>query len=361
MKEIIIIADSDPRKKVSGGVGVYSYNLTKLLLKKGYKIIFIGKRHEGDIIFMHDHLEFIELNKKPWQSNYVFLKNLFKLSRNLKINVGTIIHSQRPDWLVPFRNFPNKKIITLHGSHSKNVLLKKGFFIKKLYDKLEEKGLQIADSIVSVSDENTLHYKKMYPKLASKIFTIPVGIDIERFKNLDKLKSRRRYGFEKNDKVVIYAGRLEKEKNLKLLIDACNDLNLKLLIIGNGREEKNLKEYAKKLNSRTYFHDSVDNAEMPRVLACGNVFGLTSLHEGLPTVVIEAIACGLPVVSTDVGDIRKLVIENKTGFIVDEENIRERLKILIGKNSINKKKSSEIVKKYSWDNVGNEIIGVYEK
>src|SRR3989338_6997958 len=109
-KEIIIIADSDPRKKLIGGVSVYSCNLAKFLLKNGFKITFIGKKQEGGIINKLD-INFIELNKKPGQSNYVFLKNLFVLERTIKISRNAVIHSQRPDWIIPFRNFPNRKII----------------------------------------------------------------------------------------------------------------------------------------------------------------------------------------------------------------------------------------------------------
>ena len=57
MKEIIIIADSDPRRKVVGGVGVYSYNLTKFLLKKGLKVTYIAKKSDGNIIFINDRLD----------------------------------------------------------------------------------------------------------------------------------------------------------------------------------------------------------------------------------------------------------------------------------------------------------------
>lgn len=362
MKEVLIIADSDPRKKVIGGVGIYSYNLAKYLTEKGFKVIFVGKKQEGEVINKLQNFDFIELNKRPNQSNYVFLKNLFKLAFKLKLNGTTVIHSQRPDWIVPFAKFPNRKIVTLHGSHLKNVYLKKGFVIGKIYSKLEKKGLEIADVVISVSEENTNYYKKIYEndkEVTKKFITIPIGIDLNKFQNIDKNKSRKQYGFKKSDKVVVYVGRLEKEKNLQILIRACHEAGVKLFIVGEGREEEYLKKFASSLNSQTIFHKSVNNEKIPNVLACGDIFALTSLHEGMPTVVIEALAAGLPVISTNVGDVHKIVINGKTGFIVNEQNITGKLKNLIKKCSGYRNNCIKISKTFSWDLVCDRIQKFY--
>lgn len=360
--QVLIIADSDPRKEVVGGVGIYAYNLAKYLTKKRIKVLFIGKKQKGKITNKLSNVDFIEATKKPNQSNYIFLKNLFKIANKLKLKRDTIIHAQRPDWIVPFSKFKNKKIVTLHGSHSKNVYLKKGFIIGKLYSKLEKKGLQLADVIISVSDENKKYYQKIYrkyPDIIRKFVTIPVGIDISKFKHINKEKSRKKYGFKKTDKIVVYVGRFEKEKNLKFLIKSCHKVGIKLFLVGNGKEEKNIKKYAEKLESNTIFHPFVDNKQIPEILACGDVFTLTSLYEGFPTVVLEALAAGLPVISTDVGGIRKLVVNGKTGFVVDENDIIDKIKLLTKNNSKFKQNCIKKAREFSWDRMGKKIINQY--
>ena len=361
--KVLIISDCDPRKEVRGGIGIYSYNLARFLNGRGVNVIFIGKKQNGAIIHKFERMNFLELNKNPDQSNYVFLRNLFKISKKINLEHDTIIHSQRPDWLAPFSNKPNKKVVTLHGSHAKNVYLKKGFIIGKLYSRLEKKGLEIADTIISVSNENAGHYKKAYknyPGITKKIATIPVGINLSAFKNLDKIKSRKKYGFDKSDKIVIYIGRLEKEKNLKILISACHQSGAKLIIVGEGRMEKELKEFSRGLQSDTIFYGPIANRQVPEMLACGDVFGITSLYEGFPTAIIEAFAAGLPVISTNVGDAPSLVVDGKTGFIVNDENIAEKIKILLRDGAKYRKNCLNKSKKYSWDKIGEKLMRCYK-
>ena len=76
--KILIIADSDPRKPLIGGIGVYSYNLVKYLTRNNIKTSFLGKKQDGKITSEFKNFEFTELNEKSGQSNYIFLKNLFK-------------------------------------------------------------------------------------------------------------------------------------------------------------------------------------------------------------------------------------------------------------------------------------------
>lgn len=361
---VLIIADCDPRKKVIGGVGIYSYNLANYLTKNKVKIIFIGKKQDGHIITKFKNMRFIEATNKTGQSNYVFIKNLFKIAKNLNLDENVVINSQRPDWLVPFSKMKNKKIVTLHGSHSKNVYLKKGFIVGSIYDKLEEKGLAAADVIISVSEANTKYYKELYKKdtqITRKIITIPLGVDLSRFKKINKPKSRKKYGFKNSDKIVVYIGRLEKEKNLKLLIGACHKANVRLFIVGNGREEDELKQFAKNLKSDTIFHDSVNNQEVPNILGCGDVFALTSLYEGLPTVLIEALAAGLPILSTDVGDVRKLVINGTTGYIINKSNIVSRLKLVMQNPVRYKNYCLNKANDFAVNKVGNLLIEHHEK
>ncbi len=323
-------------------------------------MLFIGKKMEGEIAHSFKNFEFIEVNSKPNQSNYAFLKNLYNLEQKIEIPEGAVIHSQRPDWLVPFCGRKNRKIVTLHGSHAKNVFLKKGFLVGSIYSRLEKKGLACADAIISVSYHDANAYKQKYPFAAGKITVIPIGIDIDRFKNKDRKKSRKALGFSEEDQIVISVGRLEKEKSYGLLIKACHEARVKLLLVGRGREEEKLKQLAKNIGADVVFHEAVDHEKIPEILACGDVFALVSKHEGLPTVVIEALAAGLPIVATDVGDMRKLVIEGKTGYIVDESSLAEKLSDLFSLR-IHSRDCITVAKKYLLSAISKEIINMYHE
>ncbi len=353
--KVLLIADCDPRKKIIGGIGIYSLNLVRYLTSNGIKVVFFGKKQDGDVINRFDNFDFVEINNKANQSNYFFLKNLFKAANNIHIENGVIIHAQRPDWLIPFAKKANKKIITLHGSHSKNVSLKKGFIIGSIYLKLEKKGFELADKIISVSQDTIDYYKRIYqknPEILKKFIWIPNGIDLNN-------PQRTPNNLKKSGKMVIYLGRFEKEKNLPLLIESCHKAKIKLLLIGSGREEENLKKLSQKLGSDTLFHEPVDNSKVPALLSSGDVLALTSLYEGFPTVALEAFALGIPVVSTDVGDMKKLVENGKTGFIVSQDDIVEKLKIAVQNPLKYRKNCIKKAQEYSWTNIGNRILNLY--
>ncbi len=358
--QVILIADSDPRKKVIGGIGIYTYHLAKYLTEKGVRVVFIGKKQSGKNINMLKNLTFMEATSKIGQSNKAFLQGLYKVARSFDIPEDAVIHAQRPDWLVPFAKYPNRKIVTLHGSHSKNVYLKKGYLIGKLYSMLEKKGLGAADHIVSVSKENKRYYEKLYqcsPSITAKLQVIPVGVTLPKIKKADKA----RYGLKKADKAVVFIGRFEKEKNLKLLINAAHQAQLPLLLVGEGAEKEMLQNYAKQIKSKTIFHKAVLNEQIPQILSCASVFALSSLYEGLPIVVIEALASGIPVVSTNVGDVGEVVINGKTGYVVDAKSMPQKLQYTAKHSNRFRKNCLAMAKNYSWNIVGKRIMEIYKQ
>ncbi|MGR8932643.1 MAG: glycosyltransferase family 4 protein [Gammaproteobacteria bacterium] len=334
MNTVVLIADSDPRQDVIGGIGVYTKHYLKYLTQIGVNVIFIGKRTHRPITNSYKNVQFVEANILSNLFNFNFLIQLFCIARHLALPDDAMIHAQRPDWIIPFHRRKNKKIVTLHGSHLKNVYLKKGFLAGKLYSFLERLGLKAADRIVSVSEETVAYYNRLYEKeITSKIRFIPPAIDLTAFDNIDRQRSREKYGFQKNARIVLFLGRFEKEKNLEMLLRAIKDANVTGFFVGSGKQEGYLKCLAKATDADVRFHKPVKNELVPEILACADVLGLTSLHEGFPLVLIEAMAAGVPCISTDVGDVKKIIEEGVTGYIVNDKTIVDKLN-LIFKDSV---------------------------
>jgi glycosyltransferase involved in cell wall biosynthesis len=351
MKHAVIIADSDPRKKIVGGVGIYSKNLAVYLASHGYKVSYVGKEQAGSITEGVPYQ--VVCIGKPEQSNLFFLASLYRLKN--AYDSSNIIHAQRPDWLIPFTKSKARKIVTLHGSHRKNVYLKKGKIAGTFYSYLEKKGLEAAHRIICVSDETKREYSQLYPGLSARLVTIPIGIDLERYSGVNKVAARKKYGFGQKDKVIAYAGRLEKEKNLELLISACPK-GVKLFLVGSGRDEGKLRRFAIKMSVTAIFHPPVENKEIPQVLACADVVALTSHYEGLPTLVLESMAAGVPVVTT-VGGLDKVIENGKTGYICSNDFKEKLSKAILSRNM----KTECILKARSYDfmKIGKKVSEVY--
>ena len=350
MKTVVLIADSDPRKEVIGGIGVYTKNYLKYLSRSSTNVVFIGKQMDGAVINEYKNVTFVEANDRLNLFNSSFLAKLFYINRILDLPEHAIIHAQRPDWIIPFRKRRNRKIVTLHGSHLKNVYLKKGFLAGKMYAYLERLGLKTADQIVSVSEETILYYKTLYKhEISHKINFIPPRIDCSLFENIDRQKFRKKYGFQQNTKIVLFLGRLEKEKNLGMLIRAIKKAGATGFFVGSGNQQGYLKNMAKTINADVRFHEPVRNEFVPEILSCADVLALTSLHEGFPLVLIEAMAAGVPCIATDVGDVRKMIEDGVTGYIVDEKTIEDKLNRILSDGARFRLDCMRKARQFNWE------------
>ena len=123
------------------------------------------------------------------------------------------------------------------------------------------------------------------------------------------------------------ASRLEKEKNINLAIEMMKELTYQypkigMVIIGEGREKKKLENLAAKYNlQKNIIFEGWQN-DLISYYKTANVFLLTSLYEGYGLTIIEALACGCPVVSSDVGIASEVISEGESGFVcpVNDKN-----------------------------------------
>lgn len=368
--EITIIAAMEPQFPVAGGMEFYVENIILNLMKEDIKVSLIGISH-GEHKIRTDY-DFVALTKKDKVSGYeYFIRLLFK-ARSLKISKNSIIHSQRPDHMFPFVIFnkKNSKICTLHGTAHRGIHYKQGKLVGIIYGLIEKFTLKRVDKLIVVDEGTRDYYLERYHWLKDKIIVIPVGVDTEKFKPMDKEEVREEYGFKKSEKIILYVGRLEKEKRLDLLIESFKEVknkieDAKLVLVGDGREKEKLEKIVKELDLRGItFLGVVNHDKLPRIMNCADVFVLISCYEGMPTVVLESLACGIPVVSTDVGDVHKVVKNGGTGYLIDEENLDDIstmiISILKGNNTF-KEDCVNIAQMYSWDKISKRIIEVYDE
>lgn len=170
----------------------------------------------------------------------------------------------------------------------------------------------------------------------SKLKVVSNGIDVRRFAyNADARRDvRRELGIPMDAWVIGSVGRLAPEKNYSLLIAAATPLldeEHHLVFVGDGPERAILEAEAKALPVKRFVHFTGMRSDTPRLYSAFDVFCLSSITEGLPLVIPEAMAAGLPIVSTAVGGIPNVVRDGETGLLVrrgDEPALRQSLQLL---------------------------------
>ncbi len=183
---------------------------------------------------------------------------------------------------------------------------------------------RLASQVIIVSRELQTILQRRYFLRASHVKRIPNGIDTSYYSpNLaERQRVRKTLGFEDNNVVVGFSGRLDPIKNLGLLLDIfahCvrENPHLRLLIVGDGPEKKNLETLCQEKNiyNHTIFTGQQENV-LPYLRAM-EVFLLPSLREQMPLTVLEAMAVGIPVVATKVGEIPQIIDDGINGFVRD--------------------------------------------
>lgn len=186
---------------------------------------------------------------------------------------------------------------------------------------------------------------------ASKFEVIPLGFDLHRFQENTTQKRkqfRKQYEVADNEIAIGIIGRLVPVKNHNFFLEAIKRLleevehPVKIFIIGDGEERQHLEEKARELNLRfSTEHDEHHSKQMVftswiteiDIATSGlDIITLTSLNEGTPVSLIEASAAGKPIVSTNVGGIRDVVIDHVNAYIIEKDDVEgfaHKLKILV--------------------------------
>jgi teichuronic acid biosynthesis glycosyltransferase TuaC len=187
------------------------------------------------------------------------------------------------------------------------------------------KAIHSANRVFSVSES----LKKLAVEHGADPAHIEVvgnGVDIERFKPVDRQTARLALHIEPHAKVLISVGGLVPRKGFHRVIEVLPELriahpNLKLLIVGGPSPEgNNLPQLERQvdelgLKNCVIFLGLVKPDQLPALLSAADVFVLATSNEGWANVFLEAMACGLPVVTTDVGGNREVINDDSVGFI----------------------------------------------
>ncbi|MDO8507144.1 MAG: glycosyltransferase [bacterium] len=179
--------------------------------------------------------------------------------------------------------------------------------------------LEKAEKII-VSNPNMIKNSTYLEKFEKKCVVIPFGTDIQKIQSsIDSTKVaeiRKKYG-----DFVLFVGRLSYYKGVQYLIEAMKEVSANLVIIGSGQEEKRLKNLTAELGleKRVFFLGHQPDRELYNYYKAASVFVLPSIYksEAFGIVLIEAMACGTPLVTTEIGTGTSWINENdETGFVV---------------------------------------------
>src|SRR3989338_6915602 len=247
--------------------------------------------------------------------------------------------------------------------------LEKEKFSKSFFRKLIIKK---ADIITVISEYLKLFIFKIKP--GAKIEIIPNGINPEKFNSrssnltaLDMLKEK--LGIKMDERVIITVSRLVPKNGVRDIIGAMPETikkipNAKLLIIGRGKLEKDLRDQVRELSlgKNVLMIGEVENDKLPDYLLVSDVFVRPSLSEGLGTAFLEAMAAGVPIIGTPVGGITDFLIDRQTGLfcrVGNSRDLSDKIVMLLTdkglRDNIIRNARELVLKRYDWDNIANDF------
>ncbi len=253
-------------------------------------------------------------------------------------------------------------VVTWHevwGDYWYDYLGWKGFFGKFIENIASKSGKSIAVSQMTKKNLESLGLKN------KDISIIPNGIDLKRISNIIP-------NIDRCD--IIFVGRLIKEKNIDILLKAVDYVrhelcDIKCYIIGDGPEKDNLIKFVadRRLNNNVTFFGFMEYDEVISRIKSSKLFVLPSSREGFGIVIIEAFACGIPVITVKhERNAACQLVNNETGIVtnLDVYEIGDAIYRMIDNDKLQdnmSKSAMTVVQEYDWDNIVDGLICIYKE
>ena len=329
-----------PTQTGIGGIAQHVSGLANFLKKNGHEIEIISSENTFTIP--------IKGLKNPSFMISSFFKTKFKKNYD-------IVHAHNIPSALAMKNVKGKKILSIHGVFSKQINELHGNTATTLSQKYENNALSWANAITVVSKEAYAYYAAQ----GFEIQQIPNAIDVE---SLPKNKEK------KYEKQIIFAGRLSKEKGVEVLLEICKKLPdyIDIIILGLGPEVDKIKDISNS-KKNVHFLGYLPKEKTIPLIRGSDILIQPSLNEGISSTILEAMACKVPIIATNVGGNMEIIEHNQTGFLVDPNSSSQILDLInyvfSNTDKINLITNNAFAKihSYDWENVGNLYLKLYEK
>lgn len=370
MKKALIITT------VSGFVPQFEMNNVHILQGLGYEVHYASNFHtpvydnnnnrlKGTGIIFHQ----IDFIRSPYyiRRNWIALMQLISLMKKEHFH---LVHCHTPMGGVLGRIAAHKTntvpiIYTAHGFHFyKGAPIRNWLF----FYPVEKFLANWTDCLITINKEDYILAQNFYPKLDNSLYHINgVGINTATFiTNKDKSLIKHKYGIPNDKYIFLSIGELSDRKNHISILKSIRKMNYSnfiYVVCGTGKKSALLKQYIKKyhLENTVYLLGYCTNIN--ELLYVSDCFLFPSKQEGLPVAVLEAMASGLPVICSDIRGNNELIIPEHGGFLVDNEDYKKFMEIML-KNPQLKKQFGDFNKKhvqqYDLKIVSSQMRNIYE-
>ena len=348
----------------------------KTALEMGYEVYFGTNRANPENldcelpVKMYDSHTYRSIT--AFSDNKIAYQNLSEVVKKGNVEV---IHCNTPvggmiGRFVGKRYHVKKVIYTAHGFH-----FFKGapLFNRTVLKWAEQIMAHWTDVIITMNEEDYQSALKFRLRKGGKVYKVHgVGITLEDFKDIqvDKMAKRQELGLKDTDIICISAGDLVARKNYGIAIEAIansGNENLHYLICGVGPEKENLMKLATDKGVADRIHFLGFRTDVKELMKISDIFLFTTLQEGMPRSMMEAMACGLPCIASKIRGNVDLLDEGKGGYlrsVSDLEGFAECLRTLAEDEELRKQMSLynlEAIKAYDVSVVKKEIEQIYQE
>lgn len=396
----LISVHGDPAIEIgreeAGGQNVYVRQVGEALSQLGWQVDMFSRKisvEQEDIVQHNSRCRTIRLTAGPVE--FVPRDNGFKylpefVEQLLKFQKETgfkyeLVHTNY--WLSSWVGLQLKQIQgskQVHTYHSLGIVkyntIENIPLVASQRLAVEKEVLETAEKIVATSPQEKQHMKTLVSQQGN-IDIIPCGTDIRRFGSVDRETARAKLEIEPDAKVVLYVGRFDPRKGIETLVRAVResqffgDENLKLIIGGgstpgnsDGRERDRIEGIVNELGMGecTVFPGLLKQEILPTYYAAADVCVIPSHYEPFGLVAVEAMACGTPVIASDVGGLQFSVVNENTGLLVPPQDVAafsNAIDRILGNSEwraeLGKSGKRRVMSKFSWDGVASQLDSLY--
>lgn len=328
-----------------GGSGVVATELGIALAKKGHKVHFITYSQPTRLLFFNENLFYHEVDIRTYP---LFEYPPYELA--LASTMVNVIQYEQLDLLHVHYAIPHasaaymaKQILKTKGHDIPVITTLHGTDITLVgkdasYEPVVTFSINASDGVTAVSKDLKEDTYKHF-KVTQDIEVIPNFIDLQRFKKQKKDHFKTAICPE-NEKLIVHTSNFRKVKRVedvvKIFHNIRKKIKAKLLLVGDGPERNHIESLCRELNTGDDVRFLGKLEAVEEVLSVADLFLMPSEKESFGLAALEAMACEVPVISSNTGGLPELMVDGKTGFMSDvgdvEEMSKKALYILDDKN-----------------------------